>query len=81
MVKTSTPVKEKSADLKIMETVHQFDYLIKSGESITLNELKQRAQFCPGIMEEPELQELVQIAKDATIKTITRDSLGYWYSY
>jgi hypothetical protein len=70
-----------SVDVRIMKIIPEFPYLVKEGDSITIKELKDRAQFCPGIMDEPELQELVQIAKDSTIKTITRDSLGYWYSY
>lgn len=72
---------EESVNVRIMKITAQFDYLIKRNEQLTLEELKSRAQFCPGIMEEPELQELVQITKDSTIKSVFKNSMGLWWSF
>lgn len=72
---------KESPDVRIMKIVAEFDYLVNNGESLTLKELHTRAQFCPGIMEEPELQELVQITKDSTISYVYRDSMGLWWHF
>lgn len=72
---------EVSVDVRIMQTVARFDYLVKPYEELTIEELKNRAKFCPGIMEEPELQELVQITKDSTISKVFRNSMGLWWSF
>jgi hypothetical protein len=70
-----------SIDVTIMKTVAQFEYLVNIGESLTMSELQHRAQFYPGIMEEPELQRLVQIISDSTIKQVSRNNAGYWYNF
>ncbi len=70
-----------SIDVTIMKTVAQFDYLVHIGETLTISQLQHRAQFCPGIMEEPELQRLVQITSASTIKEVKRNHAGYWYSF
>lgn len=70
-----------SVDVRIMQTVARFDYLVKPHEELTIYELKNRAQFCPGIMEEPELQELVQIAKESTIRSVYKNSMGLWWNF
>lgn len=72
---------KQSVDVQIMQTVSQFDYLVIDGETLTIEQLKDRAQFCPGIIEEPELQILVQIVKDSTIKSVSRNSLGLWWNF
>lgn len=71
----------ESTNLRIMKIVAEFRYLVNEGECLTILELKNRARFCPSIMDEPELQELVQIAKDSTISTVTKNSLGLWYDF
>lgn len=70
-----------SVNVTIMKTVAQFDYLVNQNEKLTLNELVHRAQYCPGIIDEPELQILCQIAKDSTIKTVVRNSMGLWWDF
>lgn len=70
-----------SVDVRIMKTVARFDYLVRKYEQLTLEELKKRAYDCPGIMDEPELQELVQIAKDSTIKSVFKNSMGLWWNF
>jgi hypothetical protein len=72
---------QESADVRIMKITAEFDYLVNRGECLTLEQLRQRAQFCPGIMEEPELQELVQITRESTIKDVTRNSMGLWWNF
>lgn len=72
---------EKSIDVKIMQIVKEFDYLIKKGEYITISELKHRAESVPGIMDEPELQFISQAALSSTISNIKRNSMGYWYDF
>ena len=72
---------KESVDVRIMRIVKEFDYLVRRNEQLTIDELKNRAQFCPGIMEEPELQELVHIAKDSTIATVFRNSMGLWWNF
>jgi hypothetical protein len=71
----------ESIDVRIMKTVAEFSYLVNEGECLTIDELKNRAQFCPGIIEEPELQELCQIASKSTITSVTRNSLGLWWRF
>lgn len=71
----------ESVNVRIMKTVARFDYLVNRNEQLTLAELHKRAQFCPGIMEEPELQELVQITKDSTIKSVFKNSMGLWWNF
>lgn len=70
-----------SPNVRIMQITAEFDYLVKEGENLTLKELHNRAQFCPGIMEEPELQELVQITKDSTISSVFKNSMGLWWNF
>ena len=70
-----------SADVRIMQITARFDYLVNRNEQLTLNELRDRAQFCPGIMDEPELQELAQITKHSTIKSVFKNSLGLWWNF
>ena len=72
---------KESIDVRIMKIVAEFDYLVNRNEQLTIDELKNRAQFCPGIMEEPELQELVHIAKDSTISTVFKNSMGLWWNF
>lgn len=72
---------EVSPNVFIMRTVAQFDYLVRKYEQLSLDELKLRAQYCPGIIEEPELQQLVQICKDSTIKAVFRNSMGLWWTF
>ena len=74
-------MENESVNVRVMKTLAVFDYLINSGEKLTLDEIRHRAQFCPGIMEEPELQELVQISKSSTIKSVTRNTMGLWYEF
>jgi hypothetical protein len=76
-----TETVKTSVDVRIMQIVAQFDYLINRNEQLTIDELKNRAQFCPGIMEEPELQELVQITKQSTISTVFKNSMGLWCNF
>lgn len=70
-----------SVDVRIMRIVAEFDYLVNRNEELTINQLKDRAQFCPGIMEEPELQELVQIIKHSTISSVFKNSMGLWWNF
>jgi hypothetical protein len=70
-----------SVDVKIMKTTAKFDYLVNRNEQLTIDELRNKAQYCPGIMDEPELQELCQIAKDSTIKSVYKNSLGLWWNF
>jgi len=70
-----------SVDVRIMKITKEFGYLINEGERLNIDELKKRAQFCPGIMDEPELQELVQIAKDSTITSVSKNSMGLWWGF
>lgn len=72
---------EKSIDVRIMEIVKEFDYLIKVGEQLTIEELKNRAESVPGIMDEPDLQYVSQCALKSDISRVTRNSMGYWYSF
>ena len=72
---------DKSIDLKIMEIVKDFDYLIAVGQSMTMSELKHRAESVPGIMDEPDLQFLSQCALKSTIKLVKRNHAGYWYQF
>ena len=71
----------ESPDVRIMKIVAQFDYLVNRNEQLTIDELKNRAQFCPGIMDEPELQELVQIIKHSTISSVYKNSMGFWWNF
>jgi len=70
-----------SPDVRVMKIVAQFDYLVNRNEQLTIDELKNRAQFCPGIMDEPELQELVQIIKHSTISSVYKNSMGIWWNF
>jgi hypothetical protein len=70
-----------SINVQIMKIVKDFDYLVNKGESLTIEQLKNRAQYCPGIMEEPELQQLVQITKYSTIESVSRNSMGLWWTF
>lgn len=70
-----------SVDVKIMRTTAHFDYLIKMNEQLTISQLKDRAQYSPGIMDEPELQELCQIANESTILSVFRNSMGIWWKF
>jgi hypothetical protein len=72
---------KESYDVRIMRIVKEFDYLVNKNEQLTIEELRCRAQYCPGIMEEPELQELVQIVKYSTISTVFKNSMGLWWNF
>jgi hypothetical protein len=64
-----------------MQTTPVFDYLIKVGETLTINQLRSRVLFCPSIMDEPELQIMAQVFKDSTILKVTRNDAGYWWQF
>lgn len=68
-------------DVCIMQTVPKFDYLVKIGESLKVNELRSRILFCPSIMDDPELQIAAQLFNDSTIESVTRNNAGYWWNF
>lgn len=70
-----------SPDVLIMQTVPNYDYLVKLGETIKVNELRSRVLFCPSIMDDPDLQIIAQVFKDSTITSVTRNNAGYWWSF
>lgn len=70
-----------SVNVRIMRTTAHFDYLVKRNEQLTMGQLKDRAQNCPGIMDEPELQELCQIANESTIASVFKNSMGLWWKF
>jgi hypothetical protein len=72
---------EDSINVQIMKIVKDFDYLVNKGEHLTIEQLHKRAQYCPGIMEEPELQQLCQITKYSTIESVSRNSMGLWWTF
>lgn len=72
---------ELNPDVCIMQTVPNFDYLVKLGETLQVNELRARALFCPAIMDEPELQIMVQVFDQSTISSVTRNHAGYWWNF
>lgn len=74
-------MKTESTDVRIMKIVAEFDYLVNRNEELTIDQLKNRAQFSPSIIEEPELQELVHIIKDSTIKSVFKNSMGLWWNF
>lgn len=72
---------ELSPDVRIMQTVPKFNYLVNAGETLGVNELRSRILFCPSIMDEPELQIAAQLFKDSTIESVTRNHAGYWWNF
>lgn len=72
---------ELSPDVCIMQTIPKFDYLVKIGENLPVNELRARVLFCPAIMDEPELQIAAQVFKDSTISVVSRNHAGYWWNF
>lgn len=70
-----------SPDVRIMQTVPKFNYLVNIGETLKVNELRSRILFCPSILDEPELQIAAQLFNDSTIISVTRNNAGYWWDF
>lgn len=74
---------EESSDVQFMRIISDCGiHILNKGESVGIDKMHNKICFHPGYPEEPELQHLVYLLKDVTIKSIYKDlNEGYQFHF